>query len=143
MPLHLLKLAVGVESFSDLSAKQQARLKEKAKSKQPPELIHITRHMPKRADELLDGGSIYWVVKGFIMARQTLVAFRPLTHEGVPHCGIIFDPELVPVGLRPHRAFQGWRYFDAKDAPPDQSRRGSEAKLPEALKRELAALGLL
>ncbi len=143
MPLHLLKLAVGAESFSDLSAKQQARLKEKAKIKQKPELIHITRHMPKRSDELLDGGSIYWVVKGYIMARQRLVEFRPMTHEGVPHCGIVFDPELVAVGIRPHRAFQGWRYLAPKDAPPDQTRRGGDAKLPEALKRELAALGLL
>lgn len=143
MPLHLLKLAVGAESFSDLGAKQQARLKEKAKTKQKPELIHITRHTPKRADELLDGGSIYWVVKGFIIARQPLVEFRPLTHEGVPHCGIIYDPQLVPVAIRPHRAFQGWRYLAEKDAPPDQARRGSAAKLPEALKRELSALGLL
>lgn len=143
MPLHLLKLAVGIESYSDLAAHQQARLKEKAQRKQKPELIHVTRHMPKRAAELLDGGSIYWVVKGFIIARQRLVDFRSVTREGVPHCAIVFEAELVPVALRPHRAFQGWRYLEGKDAPADQKRRKNDPDLPEALKRELAALGLL
>jgi len=142
MPLHLLKLAVGIESFADLAARQQQRLEEKARAKQTPELIHVTRFMPKRAG-VLDGGSIYWVIKGFITARQRLSAFRPLMREGVPHCGLVCDPELVPVALRPYRAFQGWRYLEEKDAPPDLAQRDADPTLPEALKRELAALGLL
>ncbi len=108
-----------------------------------PELIHITRHRPKRAAELLDGGSLYWVIKGFICARQRLIEFRPLVRDGIAQCGLVYDPELVPVALRPHRAFQGWRYLDEKDAPPDQARRGNDSALPEELKRALSALGLL
>ncbi|MGO9132436.1 MAG: DUF1489 family protein [Methylovirgula sp.] len=143
MTLHLLKLAVGIDSFSDLAARQQARLADLTRAKQNPELIHITRHMPKRADELLDGGSIFWVIRGFITARQRLVAFRPLMCDGVPHCALVYDVNLVPVALRPHRAFQGWRYLEEKNAPPDQAQRGDDPELPEDLKRELSALGLL
>ncbi len=143
MPLHLLKLAVGIEALSDLAARQESRLAEMAASKQKPELIHVTRHMPRRSAELLDGGSLYWVIKGFIAARQRLLEFRPLVRDGIARCGLVYDPELVPVQLRSHRAFQGWRYLDGKDAPPDQARRGSDPELPEALKRALSSLGLL
>ncbi|MEZ0224989.1 MAG: DUF1489 family protein [Alphaproteobacteria bacterium] len=144
MSLHLIKLSVGSESLADLGAWQKQRLKDmKAKGKRP-ELIHITRQMPKHADELLDGGSIYWVVKGWIVARQRLIELRPMKRDGVPHCGIIYDKKVIPVQWRQRRAFQGWRYLTAKDAPPD--RKGAQSgddELPEALRRELAALGLL
>lgn len=143
MPLHLIKLAVGVDSLSDLAARQQQRLAEKVKRREAPELLHITRHRPKRSVELLNGGSIYWVVKGFITARQRLIDFRAVTRDGVPHCALVFGPELVPVALRPQRAFQGWRYLEAKAAPPDRTSRGAGLEMPEELKRELAALGLL
>jgi hypothetical protein len=143
MPLHLIKLAVGVETLSDLAARQQQRLVERIKRKETPELLHITRHRPKRSVELLNGGSIYWVVKGFITARQRLIDFRAVTRDGVPQCALVLDPKLVPVALRAQRAFQGWRYFEAKSAPPDRTKRGAGAELPEELKRELAALGLL
>jgi hypothetical protein len=143
MTVHLLKLCVGIETLSELVAWQEKRLKEKARRKQTPELIHITRHMPKRAAEVLDGGSLYWVIKGWICARQTLLDLRPLVRDGIAHCGLVYDPELVPVQLRPHRAFQGWRYLDAKDAPPDLVPGSTAAELPEELKRELSSLGLL
>lgn len=143
MPLHLIKLAVGVETLSDLAARQQERLAERVERKEAPELIHITRHRPKRSVELLNGGSIYWVVKGFITARQRLIDFRGVTRDGVPHCALVFDAELVPVALRPQRAFQGWRHLEAKSAPPDHAKRGADAELPEELKRELVSLGLL
>ncbi|MGB8278952.1 MAG: DUF1489 domain-containing protein [Methylovirgula sp.] len=143
MPLHLLKLAVGIESFSDLAVRQESRLKDMARRKQKPELIHITRHMPRRSAELLDGGSLYWVIKGFIAARQRLIEFRPLVRDGIAQCGLVYDPELIPVAMRPHRAFQGWRYLEDKDAPPDQARRGGDPDLPDDLKRALSALGLL
>src|SRR5258706_1385034 len=98
---------------------------------------------PKRADEVLDGGSLYWVIKGQIAARQKLLAFRSVKKNGVPHCGLVYDKELVPVTLRPRRAFQGWRYLEAKDAPPDLAKTRGAKGLPEALQRELAVLGLL
>jgi hypothetical protein len=142
MTLHLIKLSVGPESFDDLGDWQKARLKDmKAKGKKP-ELVHVTRQMPKRAAELLDGGSIFWVVKGWIVARQKILELRPMKRDGVPHCGIVFDKKVVPVQWRQRRAFQGWRYLEAKDAPPDRSDGGFD-DLPEALRQELAALGLV
>lgn len=144
MPLHLIKLSVGSESLADLGAWQKQRLKDMKAKGRKPELIHVTRQMPKRAAELLDGGSIYWVVKGWIVARQKLIELRPLKRDGVPHCGIVYDKKVIPVQWRQRRAFQGWRYFDPKDAPPDRKGPGgTDDELPPELRRELAALGLL
>jgi hypothetical protein len=143
MPLHLLKLAVGIETLADLAAWQTSRLAEMVRAKQKPELIHVTRHMPKRSAELLQAGSLYWVIKGWICARQKLTELRPVMRDGIAHCGIVYEAELVPVALRPHRAFQGWRYLESKDAPPDQTQWDGNVELPEALKRELSSLGLL
>ena len=143
MTIHLIKLSVGSESLDDLASWQKQRLKElKAKGK-TPELMHVTRQTPKRAEEVLDGGSIFWVIKGWIVARQKLIELRPLKRDGVPHCGLIYDKKLIPVQWKPRRAFQGWRYFDPKDAPPDRDPRDGSDDLPEALRRELNELGLL
>jgi hypothetical protein len=139
--LHLIKLCVGVESLAELRDWQKRRLAEKKKKGQKPELVHITRQTPKRAAELLDGGSLYWVIKGQIAVRQRLLELRPVAHRGVPHCGLVYDKKLVPVLRRPRAAFQGWRYLDPKDAPPDVAQ--TKGGLPEALQQELAALGLL
>lgn len=97
--------------------------------------------MPKRAEELLDGGSLYWVVNGFVCARQRILALRPLTRDGIPHCGIVYAPELIRTLPRPHRPFQGWRYLSPSDAPPDLT--GDADDFPETLLRELTQLGLL
>jgi len=105
--------------------------------------VHVTRMTPKRADEVLDGGSLYWVIKGQIAARQQLLAIRAVKKNGVPHCGLVHQKDLIPVVARPRRAFQGWRYLEAKDAPPDLARTKGAQDLPESLQRELAALGLL
>jgi hypothetical protein len=141
--LHLLKLSVGPESLADLARWQNARLKEKKKKRQPLLLQHVTRMTPKRANELLDGGSIYWVIKGHIVARQKLVDLKPVKKEGKPHCAIVYEPKLILVARRRHRPFQGWRYLQPKDAPPDITDPKSAKNLPEALKVELADLGLL
>jgi hypothetical protein len=144
MPLHIIKLCVGCDSLAELAAWQKNRLKEKRAKGQKPELIHVTRMTPKRTAEILgEGGSLYWVIKGQIAARQKLLAFRDVKKNGIPHCGLVYDKELVPVVARPRRAFQGWRYLEAQDAPPDLSRTKGAKELPEALQRELAALGLL
>jgi hypothetical protein len=141
--LHLIKLCVGVDSLQELADWQKRRLKEKRTKGQKPELIHITRQMPKRAEELLDGGSLYWVIRGQIMARQALLELRPVKKNGVPHCGLVYDKRLVSVRARPRRAFQGWRYLEPKDAPPDIAALKGAKGLPEPLQRELAVLGLL
>jgi hypothetical protein len=145
MPLHLIKLSVGTESVADLEDWIKLKLKEKKRRGQKPERIHTTRMVPKRAEELIDGGSIYWVIKGQIMCRERILAIKPFTDkDGIHRCKLVLDPKCVPVRPRPFRAFQGWRYLDAKDAPPDLSRvaRGA-SDMPEPLRRELRELGLL
>ena len=143
MPLHIIKLCVGCDSLAELADWQKKRLKEKRSKGQKPELVHVTRMMPKRAEEVLDGGSLYWVIKGQIAARQKLLAIREVKKNGIPHCGLVYHKELVPVVARPRRAFQGWRYLEDKDAPADLAQTKGAKDLPEKLQRELAALGLL
>jgi hypothetical protein len=143
MTLHLIKLSVGPDTLCDLAARQAERLKILKLKQRKPELIHITRNMPKRAEEILDGGSIYWVIKGWVCARQRLLKLRPMMQNGIPHCGLVYDKKLVRVELRPCRAFQGWRYFDPKDAPPDIIKRNNAEEFPDEMRRELTALGLL
>jgi len=143
MPLHIIKLCVGCDTLSDLAAWQKQKLKQlKAKGKRP-ELVHVTRMTPKRGAEILDGGSLYWVIKGQIAARQKILGIREMKKNGVPHCGLVHQVRLIPVSPRPRRAFQGWRYLEAADAPPDLAQTKGATGLPESLQRELAALGLL
>jgi len=144
MTLHIIKLCVGADSVEDLAQWQAGRIREqKKRGKKKPELIHVTRMTPKRKDEILDGGSLYWVIKGQIAVRQRLIDIRPVTKNGRPHCGLVYDPKIVPVQRRSHRPFQGWRYFDPKDAPADARGAKGLQHLPENLQRELVELGLL
>lgn len=145
MPLHLVKLSVGSTSFRDLKEWIDARAKASRTKTKPIRHTHVTRMTPKRETELLDGGSIYWVIKGEITARQKLVAIEPFRDkDGIGRCRLVMETKLIPVSPRPMRAFQGWRYLDAKSAPPDL--RGSPqglADMPEPMRRELRELGLL
>jgi hypothetical protein len=144
MMLHIIKLCVGAESIEDLAQWQAKRIKDqKKRGVKKPTLMHVTRMTPKRKDEVLDGGSLYWVIKGQIAVRQKLLGLKPTTKNGTPHCGLVYDPRLVPVQRRAHRAFQGWRYLDPKDAPADARGTKGLEKLPEDLQRELVSLGLL
>lgn len=145
MALHLIKLCVGCDTIQDLEA-WIAEKRRMAGPSNPGEHIHTTRMMPKRMDALLDGGSLYWVIKGQLSCRQRLLAIRPFTDaEGIGRCRLVLQPELVAVGPRPCRPFQGWRYLAEDDAPADLT--GTEAAgiavLPEAMRRELVSLGLL
>lgn len=134
MTLHLLKLAVGADSIADLEGFQANRR---------GRLAHVTRMVPRRAEELLDGGSLYWVIKGQIAVRQGLEAIEPFTDaDGVGRCRLVLDRTVVRVRPRPFRAFQGWRYLAPEDSPPDLTSQDA-AEMPEALRSELAALGLL
>jgi len=142
MTVHLIKLAVGIESLSHLEQRQRQRLVEGGPGAQ---LRHLTRSTPRRAEEVLDGGSIYWVIRGAVRARQRIVAIdQAVNHKGEPRCALVFDPELIPVRARPHRAFQGWRYLEAADAPPDTiGVQDDEEMLPAEMAEELRELGLL
>jgi hypothetical protein len=144
MTLHIIKLCVGCDSIEDLAHWQAKRIKEqKKRGVKKPQLVHVARMTPKRKDEVLDGGSLYWVIKGQIAVRQKLLDLKPTTKNGTPHCGLVYDPKLVPVQRRAQRAFQGWRYLDPKDAPADARGTKGLEKLPEDLQRELVSLGLL
>jgi hypothetical protein len=145
MALHLIKLCVGCDSVKELEDWIRARLKERKKRRLAAEHIHTTRMVPKRAVELLAGGSLYWVIRGEVLCRQRLIAVRPFVDKaGTGRCRLVLEPKVVLVEPRPHRAFQGWRYLAAKDAPRDLDRAApGAARMPEALRRELSELGLL
>jgi hypothetical protein len=139
MPLHLIKLAVGVDDLKELAAIQKERRRERGRHG------FFTRNKPKRVAELLDGGSIYWVVKGQIRARQLLKRFHPMEDdEGRPYVIVEYDRKIVPVAPRRMRPFQGWRYLETKNVPRDlvPGAKGDD-ELPEALAEELRELGLL
>jgi hypothetical protein len=138
MTVHLIKLCVGVSEVTELAQWQKRRRKETKR------VYHVTRMMPKRTAELIGGGSLYWVIRGLVMVRQPITAIEPFAdEEGIQRCKIVFDPRLVPVTPVPRRAFQGWRYLDPADAPPDLPKGAGGDELPPKLRAELAALGLL
>lgn len=145
MTLHLVKLCVGVGSVEELAAWQQGRMQAQRRAGETPRLFHATFQTPKRQTDLMDGGSLYWVIKGAIQARQALTGFdEGHRADGSRCCLILLDPELVAVRPVPRRAFQGWRYLDATDAPADLGPPGKElSAMPPELRRELAELCLL
>jgi hypothetical protein len=145
MPLHLIKLCVGCDSTEELARWIKDRVKQKRARGEKPEHIHTTRMAPKRGDELLDGGSLYWVIRGQVLCRQKLRAIRLFVDkEGTSRCRLVLEPKLVLVAPRPFRAFQGWRYLTADDAPHDLDHAAPGAKnMPDAMRRELRDLGLL
>ena len=145
MALNLIKLCVGCDSVQELEEWIEEKLRENKKRKAALEHIHTTRMVPKRADELTAGGSLYWVIRGQILCRERILAIRPFRDgEGVGRCRVVLDGKVVLVQPRPYRAFQGWRYLAVKDAPRDLDRAApGAAKMPEDMRRELRELGLL
>ena len=144
MTLHLIKLCVGVETPRDLAEWQADRLKRLARARRKPEHCHRTLQTPRRRDEILDGGSLYWVIKGFVLVRQRVLDLREDVKDGRRCCGIVLDTELVPTRPQPRRAFQGWRYLEAADAPPDGKNFDDKADaMPRAMREELRALRLI
>jgi hypothetical protein len=145
MPLHLLKLCVGCDSIADLVEWIEENRIHHKRLKRDYEQTHTTRMVPKRAEEIVAGGSLYWVIKGQVSCRQRLLDIRPFTDtDGIGRCRLVLEPKVIPVEPRPFRPFQGWRYLGAKDAPRDIGRRsGDVALMPEAMRRELADLGLI
>jgi hypothetical protein len=140
--LHLVKLAVGAKDVAQIRTFQAHR------ARTDPPLRHRTRMMPKRVAEITEGGgSLYWVVAGFVQVRQRILEIREEEWEGRRGAGLVLDPVLVPVAARAMKPFQGWRYLAPEAAPPDLPQASAEAKgmtaLPEAMLRELRDLGLL
>ncbi|RLQ87947.1 DUF1489 family protein [Notoacmeibacter ruber] len=143
MTLHLIKLCVGVDSVTQLRDSIESRLQDRRRRGVPVEQIHVTRMMPKRSDEILQGGSLYWVIKGAVQARQKILELRALSDtDGLKRCGIVLEPVLHPVRPVARKAFQGWRYLDAESAPADLSQHIDDDVPPE-LMAQLVSLGLV
>lgn len=140
MTVHVIKVCVGIDKIEELADWQKRRSKNYKQK-----LRHWTRHAPKRAEELTDGGSIYWIIKGLIQVRQRVVAIEthPPTEDRLKTCALVLDPKLVPVMPHPRRPHQGWRYLEAKDAPADLTGRAKGSAPSPEMAAQLKELGLL
>lgn len=145
MPLNILKLCVGSDSVEDLEEWVESRLEERRRNGEPLEHWHTTRMVPTRGAEIVDGGSLYWVIKGNVQCRQRITEIRPFTDaNGIGRCRLVLDRTIVRTEWQPRRAFQGWRYLKQEDAPADLGKgRSALAEMPPKLRAELAELGLL
>ncbi len=139
--INLVKICVGAEQVEDLIA-WQTLPRAQGPDGQPR---HVTRMWPKRAAELLAGGSIYWVFKGTVLARQRVLRLDEVVREdGIRRCGLVLDPDVVRTEGQVRRPFQGWRYLASEDAPRDLRKgRAAEPTLPPELNRALAEMGVL
>ncbi len=137
--LHLVKLAVGIRDVAHLAAVQQAR------AAADPPLRHLTRNNPRRASEIVAGGSIYWSIAGTLQVRQRILAIEPATRPDGSACtALVLEPALVRVVAQAMKPFQGWRYLRPEDAPPDLAEASSDADgMPPSMQAALRALGLL
>ncbi len=143
MALHLIKLCVGCDSVEDLTQWIDGRMRSAKRAGGAAEYAHVTRTMPKRRAELLAGGSLYWVIRGLVRARQRILDVRAVVdHEGTQRCALVLKPEVVATEWQPRRPFQGWRYLTAAEAPRDLATRSGGDDLPPSIQAELAVLGL-
>ncbi len=138
--INILKLSVGSDSVEDHAAWQLSQRPHWPEG----QAIHVTRMRPKREAEILDGGSLFWVIKGLILCRQTVLDLQEVNlGDGIPRCALILDARIIRTEPAPRRPFQGWRYLDPKDAPRDLPQaRAKDDPLPAALARALADIGL-
>ncbi len=138
--VHIIKLCVGATSVEDLLDWQRTHPSPFATG----ERRHVTRMWPKRGDEVLNGGSLYWVIKGLVLCRQRIVRLDEVRGEdGTLRCGLIMEPAVIRTEPLPRRAFQGWRYLDAGDAPRDLApARSGDTGLPAPMAQALAQMGL-
>ena len=145
MTVNLIKLCVGVESLDDLKLRHRARLDARKAAGEAREIIHTTRIGPKRRDELLDGGALYWVIKGHVQARQMVKDLREHRGlDGITRCDIVLQPKIIPVMPTPRRPFQGWRYLEVDSAPGDIDLSNREfLDMSPGMRAELRELGLI
>jgi len=140
--MHLQKLSVGsvsIDSLQDWQNTMVARRKARGLSACHE---HVTRMFPKQKEALLDGGSLYWVIKGMIVCRNKIIALEETRNgQGLKACSILMDPELIAVEPVPRRAFQGWRYLKPEDAPRDLSALGGAEDLPPHIRNKLVEIG--
>ncbi len=138
MALHLIKLCVGIESIEHLRERIAWRVAKEGVAR------HVTRMTPKRGDELLAGGALYWVIKRQVQARQTIIGLEPVVGEdGIKRCAIMLGSQVIATRLQPRRAFQGWRYLRGEDAPIDLPSGGALDDMPPQMRQDLLELGLI
>ncbi|MEM9049724.1 MAG: DUF1489 domain-containing protein [Pseudomonadota bacterium] len=148
--LHLIKLCVGSDGPEALAAWQTSRIAEWRAAGLTSQPRHVTRMWPRRAAEIAGRGSLFWVFRGVILIRQPIAGFEAVRGEdGIARCAILFEPALIPVSPRPRRAFQGWRYLPATEAPPDLVEGAFDLgvdpsqRLPDALALALNSIGVV
>ena len=145
MVVHLVKLCVGVPSVEQLEASLAREMAARREAGEPELAVHVTRMSPSRREEIENGGSLYWVIKGQVSARQKLLEVRTVKGEdGIGRCQLVLGPEVIETAPMPKRPFQGWRYLLDNEIPKDLGGLGDDVtQLPEELRRHLAELGLL
>jgi hypothetical protein len=142
MALHLIKLCVGIDRLDQLQDLYAARIAARRARGERPNPYHVTRMTPRRADEILNGGSLYWVIKRVVQARQDIVALEEVIGEdGIRRCRLVLGLDLIPTAPQPRRPFQGWRYLNANDAPADLQAQGGGVELPSDLRVHLRDIG--
>lgn len=142
MVMHLQKLSVGSTGIDSLQDWQNTMVARRRAAGLEPLHEHVTRMFPKAKDEILAGGSIYWVINGMVLCRNRIVDLQRVRRpDGVKACSILMDPELIPVVPQPRRAFQGWRYLKPEDAPADLQDIGGASELPSDLRNRLIEIG--
>jgi hypothetical protein len=138
MTLNLIKLCVGVSEIEEMNSWV------KISKKSNEDCDHVTRMFPRRKDEILPGGSLYWVIRGLILCRQPIADLQEVVGaDGIKRCRILFKPQIIEVRPTPRRAFQGWRYLKAEDSPIDLPRGEKGSDLSDKMRRELVELGLI
>ena len=145
MTVNMIRVAVGVEDLDHFREIVEQRTEQ---GENGPYYITTTRFTPRRAAELLDGGSLYWIVKRAVRVRFRFLDIRTIdTDEGGTRCELVLHPTMIKTQPRRKRPHQGWRYLEAKDAPPDLARTGGGVAegddLPDTLAEDLRTLGLL
>jgi hypothetical protein len=144
MAVHILKLAVGAGSLDHLRRFVARQAEAAVQGGDPPAARITTRTAPRRAEDVLDGGSLYWVIRGSIQARQRILALEPFEDGAGPtRVQIVLDAGVVAVRPRPCRPFQGWRYLRPQDAPDDLRVDAANSAMPEEMRRELMELCLI
>jgi len=144
MTIHLVKIAVGIESIEHLQKVQLERIGRAKELGGAEKLRHLTRNTPRRRNEVLENGSIYWIIKGYIRVRQSIIGLEQVVgRNGKPRCALLLDPSLKKTILMPHKPIQGWRYMETQAVPNDLTEEEIESSLPSNMAEELRSLGLL
>jgi len=144
MTIHLVKIAVGIESIEHLKNVQLERIRRAKELGGDEKLRHLTRNTPRRRNDVLENGSIYWIIKGYIRARQSIKGLEQVIgRNGKSRCAIVLDPSLKKTVLMSHKPIQGWRYMVTQAVPNDLPEEEIESSLPSNMAEELRSLGLL